>query len=155
MLRPRIVEQASKHTPRCHPCHTARTWSYPCRGYREGGKYPGKGTCCDHVPERIDDRDLLALAFSSYRYTYASRSSRVLPTSRQTSVDHGWLTTVNVLAVPVLTSQTARLVAQGVQLRRREFRFMLKLAEFAVLAVTTEMPVVAHFLARALHAFIE
>jgi hypothetical protein len=32
---------------------------------------------------------------------------------------------------------------------------MLKLAEFAVLAMSTEMPMVTHLLARALHAFIE
>ena len=51
------------------------------------------------------------------------------------------LTAVDVLAVPVLASQASSFVTQSVQFSRRELWFMLEVAEIAVLAVTTEVPV--------------
>jgi len=67
----------------------------------------------------------------------------------------GALTAIKVFAVSILASQTTCLVAQRIQLSGRELRLVLELAELAVLAVSAQVPVVAHLLAGTLHALIE
>lgn len=65
------------------------------------------------------------------------------------------LTAVDVLTVPVLTGQAASLVAQSIQLARRQLRLVLETAEVAVLAVAAEVPMVAHLLSDLFHAGFE
>jgi hypothetical protein len=65
------------------------------------------------------------------------------------------LTAINILAVARLARQATSLVAQSIQLARRELRLVLEGAELAILARAAEMEVVTHLFASLLHAGFE
>lgn len=127
------------YTPPYRLCRTAHTWSCPCHGCFAGDRCQGKSTCHNHARERTGGPDLDQVSILSETFVEV----------------RAVLTAVNVLAVAVLARQTARFIAQSIQLCSAKLRLVLKIAEFAVLAMAAEVPVITHLLASAHHTVLE
>jgi hypothetical protein len=104
----------------------------------EDGMYWGRGSIHYRVRKSTGDPSLVAVS-----HTCTNDCSTFL------------LTAVDVFTIFVLTRQSACLVSQSVQLTSSKSRFMLKVAELALLALASEVKVVTHLFTKFMHTDFE